>query len=81
MPLWSRADYGDWFLSTESWRALLMRSTNAVDERGDLGKGGEHIIRFFFVLVWIDKASVRNRGHTHVRGFGGGDAGKRVLND
>ena len=31
--------------------------------------------------MWIDKASVRNRGDAHFCGFGGGDASKGVLDD
>src|SRR5437773_11135637 len=40
----------------------------------------EDVVCFFFVLAWIDKAAVGNRGDAHLRRFASGDAGKRILN-
>src|SRR5262245_36153337 len=52
-----------------------------MDERRNFGKACEYVIGSFLVFGRIDEAPVGDGGHSHLRGFSGGDARKRVLND
>src|SRR5213082_2883070 len=43
-------------------------------------QAAEDVVRFFIVLAWVDKPPVVDGDDAHLRRFGRGDAGKRVLN-
>src|SRR6266567_4500630 len=58
-----------------------MRKINSSDQGGDFRKAAEQIIRFFLIIARIDEARVGYSSDAHLRGLGGSDPGKSVLDD
>src|SRR5437773_3610701 len=58
-----------------------MRKIHSSDQRGNFRKAAEQVIRFLLVIARIDEARVGYRSDAHLRGLGGGDPGKSVLDN
>src|SRR5437867_7406358 len=61
-------------------RRAMRDRTKTMDQSWQFLQTAEDVIGFFLVLTRIDKPTIGDGGDAHLRCFGRGDAGKRVLN-
>ena len=68
-------------LESDEARLPCLHSTNSPQESRYFLQTAQNVICFFFVIAGIDEAGVGDGGDAHLRGFGGGNARKSVLDD